>query len=466
MRQLRFRWPGSLAGICCLWVTIAFLQSGPAWAGLDEGVAAWERSDYAAALRELRPLAEQGNAVAQFGLGLMYAHGLGVPQDHREAVKWYRLAAQQGNAVAQFGLGVMYAGGLGVPKDDREAVKWVHRAAEQGEASAQLYLGTMYANGQGVPKDDREAVKWYRRAAEQGDTNAQLMLGLMYHLGQGVPQDYVQAHLWFNLAAAQGYSEAGANRDRVTNLMTPAQVAEAQRLAREWRPRPETSSGPDGPMRTGDGLRGPTLRTVQSTGTGFMISRDGRILTNHHVIEGCAEVRIPPYGPGALLAADSRNDLALLRTSKGGNLPVAFRESRGIRLGEPVVVIGFPLWGLLATSPSVTTGTVSALAGPGNDSRLLQISAPVQPGNSGGPLLDEGGHVIGVVVSKLDALKVAEITGDLPQNVNFAISGAVVRAFLEGQGIAYTTAASTKSLSTAEIAEAARNFTVVVECWR
>lgn len=112
------------------------------------------------------------------------------------------------------------------------------------------------------------------------------------------------------------------------------------------------------------------------------------------------------------------------------------------------------------------TGTVSALAGPDNDSRLLQISATVQPGNSGGPLLDEGGRVIGVVVSKLDALKVAEITGDLPQNVNFAISGAVVRAFLEGQGVAYATAASTKPLSTAEIAEAARNFTVVVECWR
>jgi S1-C subfamily serine protease len=131
-----------------------------------------------------------------------------------------------------------------------------------------------------------------------------------------------------------------------------------------------------------------------------------------------------------------------------------------------VVVVGFPPWGLLAASPNVTTGTVSALAGPGNDSRLLQISAPVQPGNSGGPLLDEGGHVIGVVVSKLDALKVAEITGDLPQNVNFAISGAVVRAFLEGQGVAYTTAGSTKPLSTAEIAEAARGFTVVVECWR
>jgi S1-C subfamily serine protease len=155
-----------------------------------------------------------------------------------------------------------------------------------------------------------------------------------------------------------------------------------------------------------------------------------------------------------------------LRTRKGDNLPVAFRDGRGVRLGEPVVVVGFPLWGLLAASASVTTGTVSALAGPGNDSRLLQISAPVQPGNSGGPLLDEGGRVIGVVVSKLDTLKVAEITGDLPQNVNFAISGAVVRAFLEGQGVAYTTAASTKPLSTTEIAEAARSFTVVVECWR
>lgn len=430
MRQLRLRWLGLSAGICCLWATLAFLQSGPAWAGLDEGIAAWARGEYATALRELRPLAEQGHATAQYHLGEMYNLGLGVPQDDGEAVKWYR------------------------------------RAAEQGYADAQFMLGLMYLDGKGVPQDHQATVRWFRRAAEQGNPTAQHNLGAMYANGWGVPQDYVQAHLWFNLAAAQADGDAGKKRDLVAGLMPPAQIAEAQRLAQEWRPRPETSSRPDSPMRAGDESRRSTLRTIQSTGSGFIVSRDGHILTNHHVVEGCAEIRIPPHGSGTLFAADPRNDLALLRTGKGDNLPVAFREGRGVRLGEPVVVVGFPLWGLLAASPSVTTGTVSALAGPGNDSRLLQISAPVQPGNSGGPLLDEGGRVIGVVVSKLDALKVAEITGDLPQNVNFAISGTVVRAFLEGQGVAYTTAASTKPLSTAEIAEAARGFTVVVECWR
>lgn len=387
MRQLRCTWPGLLAWICCIWAALLVLLSGPTWAGLDEGMAAVHRGDYATALRELRPLAEQGNAWAQYNLGVMYAEGAG------------------------------------------------------------------------VPKNDREAVKWYRRAAEQGDAKAQTNLGTMYAAGKGIPQDYVQAHLWFNLAAAQGVSVAGQNRDLVIGWMTPAQIAEAQRLAREWRPRPETPSSDLPPGFTLDPV-------VQRTGAGFIVSRDGRILTNYHVVEGCAEVRIPPHGSAVFFAADPRNDLALLRTGKGSNLPVAFREGRGVRLGEPVVVIGFPLRGLLASGPNVTTGTVSALAGPGNDSRLLQITAPVQPGNSGGPLLDEGGHVIGVVVSKLDALKVAEITGDLPQNVNFAISGAVVRAFLEGQGVAYATDLSTKRLDTAEIAEAARGFTVVVECWR
>lgn len=379
IRRLRCTWLGLSAGICCLWAALLVLQSGPAWAGLDEGVTAWKRGEYSAALRELRPLAEQGNAKAQFFLGEMYLYGFGVPQDDREAVKWYRRAAEQGAALAQRQLGIMYAEGLGVPQDYREAVKWNRLAAEQGNARAQLGLGRMYFEGQGVPQDHQAAVRWLRRAAEQGNATAQHNLGAMYANGQGVPQDYVQAHLWFNLAAARGIGEAGENRDRVTNLMTPAQIAEAQRLAREWRSRPETSSESGDPVRTGGGLRGPTMRAVQSTGTGFIVSRDGYILTNHHVIEDCAEVRIPPHGPVTLLATDPRNDLALLRTNKGGNLPVVFRDGRGGRLGEPVVVVGFPLWGLLAASPNVTTGTLSAMAGPATTVDYFRSAPPCSP---------------------------------------------------------------------------------------
>jgi S1-C subfamily serine protease len=130
------------------------------------------------------------------------------------------------------------------------------------------------------------------------------------------------------------------------------------------------------------------------------------------------------------------------------------------------VVVGFPLRGLLAAEATVTSGEVSALAGLRNDNRHLTISAPVQPGNSGGPLLDSSGNLVGVIVSKLNAQQVAQVTGDIPQNVNFAIKSSVARNFLEANGVDFEVAASGETIPTADIADRARRFTYLVECMR
>ncbi len=186
----------------------------------------------------LRARAEAGDAEAQFDVGFMYAIGDGVPEDDVEAARWYRLAAEQGDADGQFILGFSYGEGEGVPQDDTEAVRWFRLAADQGFADAQNRLGRKYANGQGVPQDDAEAVRWFRLAAEQGDADGQFNLGDMYENGIGVPQDYVQAHMWYNLRASREISVlrdlAVEDRDLVADKMTPTQIAEAQRLAREW----------------------------------------------------------------------------------------------------------------------------------------------------------------------------------------------------------------------------------------
>ncbi len=141
------------------------VQAGP----FEDGDKAFEQGNYHTAINLWKPIAEQGNAKAQYNLGVMYDQGIGVPQDYTEAVKWFRKAAEQGNVYAQTNLGVMYDKGEGVPQDDTEAVKWYRKAAERGLDGAQNILGTMYQKGEGVPQDHAEAVKWYRKAAEQGE---------------------------------------------------------------------------------------------------------------------------------------------------------------------------------------------------------------------------------------------------------------------------------------------------------
>jgi len=193
-------------------------------------------------IADLIKKAEEGDSFIQLALAVMYEEGEGVPQDYKEAAKWYLVLAEQGIALAQSNLGSLYYNGQGVSQDYKEAAKWFREAANQGTAAAQHSLGVMYSNGQGVPQDYKEAVRWWKLAAEQNHASAQNNLGTMYDYGRGVPQDYVQAHMWYNLAAASGGDDedremAAKNRDLTAEKMTSEQIAEAQRLAREWKPK-------------------------------------------------------------------------------------------------------------------------------------------------------------------------------------------------------------------------------------
>lgn len=205
-----------------------------------------------------------------------------------------------------------------------------------------------------------------------------------------------------------------------------------------------------------------------STGTGFVVGARGYVLTNRHVVRGCEGVRVRPDGgvprAATVVAIDADDDLALLRTDTTFTNVAAFRGGRAVRAGEAVIAIGFPLSGLLADEAHVTTGSISALAGLYNDLHELTISTPVQPGNSGGPLLDAYGTVVGVVVMKLNARTVQESTGDLPQNVNFAIRSEVVREFLAAQGIAPLTGMPVTALSSADVGDVGRRISLLVEC--
>jgi S1-C subfamily serine protease len=204
-----------------------------------------------------------------------------------------------------------------------------------------------------------------------------------------------------------------------------------------------------------------------SVGTAFMVNGEGFALTNQHVVRGCVRIqgRLPGgEREGQIFATDETNDLALVKFPTRFESVAVFRSGRGIRAGDSVIAIGFPLQGLLASSPNVTTGAISAVSGVRDDVRFLQMTAPVQPGNSGGPLLDQSGQVVGIVVSKLNAVRVATITGDIPQNVNFAINGAIAKAFMDARGVDYRTSSSATKSETADIADRAGSYTIPLGC--
>ena len=169
---------------------------------------------------------------------------------------------------------------------------------------------------------------------------------------------------------------------------------------------------------------------------------------------------------GEVVAKDPQNDLAVIKLGASPPHVASFRTGQPLRQGDTVVVYGFPFGDALAAEGNLTTGNVSALAGLANDSRQLQISAPVQPGNSGGPLVDASGNVVGVIVAKLNALAMMRITGDVPQNVNFAIKAGVAESFLEANGIEYQTAASGPHLPASDVGGRAKQFTLKIECLR
>jgi S1-C subfamily serine protease len=324
---------------------------------------------------------------------------------------------------------------------DVSAQEWCLKTAENGDADMQCFVGQLYDFGfmaanvraedyldstqTNYPENPNEAVKWYERAAAQGNADAQNNLGAHYASGEGVVMDYVEAYKWLNLAAASSdpSGTAGAfSRDKIAEQMTPDQIAEAQGMSRDFKPRTELNSS----NSTSPG--NPT-----ASGTGFFITDDGYLISNYHVVRDATQIRVVTSSgiiPASVVQVDTVNDIALLKVEGSFSaLPIA--ASRTVSLGETVATIGFPDPGLQGFSPKLAKGEIAALAGAMDDPNDFQISVPVQPGNSGGALVDEHGNVVGIVSAKLDATTALEASGALPENVNYAIKSSFLLGFLE-----------------------------------
>ena len=207
----------------------------PARATLDDGLDALRRNDFARAVKELRPLADKGNAEAQYRIGLMYEFGKGYPQDVAKGVAWLTKGANQGHTGAQQELGYLYSSGEGVARDDAKAIAWFRKAADLGNATAQFNLGLMIAKGDGAPQSNEEAVAWWRKSAAQGLAISQFKLGAAYENGQGVDKDPLLAYANYAIAARNGSDDGAAHRDDIGKTLSPAQRRDAQATADAWK---------------------------------------------------------------------------------------------------------------------------------------------------------------------------------------------------------------------------------------
>ena len=371
-------------------------------------------------------------------------------RDETEAIRFFRLAAKRGLAIAQCHLGLAYERGLGVTPDQAEA-------------------------GHGIAKDHARAIEVLRHAADRGYVPAQIALAFELERYWGAARQPVRAYMWYLIAARTSSNQklrvrAIQGQDRLRMEFSSQEIIAARSAAESWTPiGPRLEFGPLGarPVSPSDQVsKSSSTPKPTSSGSGFFVSHDGDLVTDNHVIEGCRELRIvrdDKSNTARVVATDAGADLAVLRLPGTAGDIASFRTDLE-KPGEAVIVAGYPLQGLLTSKASVTTGIISALAGPKEDKNLLQITAPVQPGNSGGPLLDKFGNVVGVIVSKLDALRVAKVTDDLAQNINFAIKIGAAVNFMEANDIRSSEKENASPLEATDNAERAKLFTVQIKC--
>lgn len=440
--------------------------------------------DFAEAIKWYKKASQQGYPVAQFNLGTSYLKGVAITQNLKEAAIWIRKAAEGELPTAQNTLGEMYQKGQGVKQDFAEAVKWYRKSAQKGFTDAQYNMGIMCQKGLGIERSAAKAIMWYRQAAKQGHSQApnalgELLANSIYHEWDYIgptttenifvhskqikrqgnlvyfwemlisykpsqthfeitkvrqvgncdkemlgPVSYHQYDYDGNLLKSKTFKESQIRLDPVV----PGSIAEKLLL---YVCAVESAKSPK---------RMPTEKAL-FFGTAWPVGA-GFVVTSNHVISNHSEIYLLRTNGSRIQAnvalRDKSNDLALLKVKEEKLLPRALPLSiNSPTTGAKVITMGFPHPDIMGTKPKLTTGIVSSIFGAGDDPRVLQISVPLQAGNSGGPLINMNGEVVGVIMSKLNAVKMFKRTGDLPQNVNYAIKLPYLKGLLSSAAVTH-----------------------------
>lgn len=413
----------------------------------------------------VKKAAEQGYPPSQALYGVWLSRGqYGHEKNEPLAMTWFTQAAAQNDPLAMNWMGdAAEYGKAGIAQDYLVALDWYKKSGERQNTGSMISAGRIYALGRGVAADGNEALRWFKRALVLGNLNAYIWIGAVYEFGRGgVTKSPSLAYAWYAAlptgAAPDLVKPATESKERVGKTLSATEVEDALKVSKNLLSQAQVGELVAAASR-------PSAAPISKkgvSGSGVLVSRRGDVLTNEHVIQGCDKVRVQPSGLDAkVIAKDSKNDLALLKMEGHVSVPVRLRTGKGIRLGDELVAIGYPLRGLLSSGPIVTTGIVNALSGVNDDTSGFQMSATVQPGSSGGPIVDNSGALVGLVKARL--LPSGPIAA---QNVNFGINLATVSSFLDAHAVEVSTQAiNTKGISIADVAAQVQKSTVGVECY-
>lgn len=479
---------------------------------LSEGMFGLKK-DTEAALTFYRKAAFQGDRGSLAFIADYYREGLNVGQDDSLAVHYLQRAASLDNVYALRELGRFYALGRGIERDLDKALENLNRAADYGDGLAQYYAAIIYQTMNNhlsayvlfslavkklEPSEFRDQALKSKRELERILNSKEISrsnsIVKQWKEQTPKPQEFIGGTDFIKRLQAE-LNKRGFNageEDGLAGNITKVAYREfsktiqldglkfdapdiyyvAYRLGlygNEVRVSKSPEIAANDPPPIAEKQNSEATPKIKSSGSGFVVSVDGYIVTNAHVVKGCTSVSVlnglKGRSPARVIEISAYNDLAILKIDGAQMTTVVFRSGNLPKLGESIVVFGFPLNGVLSDQGNLTVGNITALSGLRSDPNVFQISAPVQPGNSGGPVLDSRGRLIGVVVSKLDALVVAGLTDDIPQNVNFAIKSTVLENFLQSRSVQYQVGKQEDpELPITELAESAKRASLFVEC--
>ncbi len=414
------------------------------------GMRAYERGDFSTAIKIWTPYADSGNPAVMNNLALALLNRRSSNQDIKEALILLKRAARKGLAggKAETTIGWHYFKGDYAPEIPQKYAKslyWNNLGAKNGNPNAHSNLALHYFGGFGVDQDFKKMVFHLIRAIELFDVSFEWVTD--------TPDEWIE----YKQMAPGAFWDARRLYWRAISTGERSHYNELKKIYSKL-------ATPEDPQLRGK--RDPNEIIPASSGSGFSISSTGHVITNYHVVEGCQKIKIHLSSETVhadLITYDPQNDVALL---KGEFRPstVFSLSTDGPELLQDIYVAGFPFGRRVSESVKVTKGIISALTGINNNFSNIQIDAALQPGNSGGPIMDDKGNVVGVAVSRLDKIRVFEKFGSIPENTNFGIKSSVIKSILDSQGIPPLKPRNT-SISKTALGSLIADGTYYLSCW-